>query len=724
MLHRVTTVILAMVTIVLVSCGSNGGPVSPAQPQQIKLTAISVTPSKTSLPIGRVVQFSALGTYSDGSTHNISSEVAWHSSSTNVGAISITGMLAPLAAGTTSIAATASGVTGSATVTVTPATIASLSLTCANTSIAYGTKEQCAALGTFTDGTTQNISGSVTWSSSQPGVATVNGVGIVSGLAAGSTVITASSGSVSSSVSLKVSSALAVSLSVAPSNMTMPIGVVRQFAATAKFSDGSTQDITLSAAWSSSNTAVATVQGGTVISIATGTTTISASFETVNNSTALTVTVPALVSIAITPASPQIALGTSLQLSATGTYDNGSTQNITNKCIWTSSSTLATVSNGTVKSQAPGITTISASIGSVTGNTALNVSTATLTAIYVTPATPTIGVGASKSFFATGKFSDGTTQSLTTQVAWSSSSTAVATMSGSTATGVGPGTTTIAAAFTTLSGAVVSGSTSLAVSNATLTSLSISPASAAISAGQSQQFLITAHYSDGTTQTPSNVVWTSSNTTVATINSNWAFGIQAGTTTITATYNSLKASAVLNVGGGTLESIFISPSSATIATSTKQQFTATGSYSDGSTRNLNYYVTWTSSDYNVATVSNIGGASGVATGVSPGNVVIGAMIGSVVGAADLTVTNATLTEITISPQSSNISTGTNQNFRAMGTFSDGTVQNITSSVTWSSSDPAVATINSAGTAASVSAGTSTITASANGVTGTATLTVY
>ena len=725
MLHRVTTVILAMVTMVLIGCG--GGSSSPATtppPQQAQLTAVSVSPANSTLPVGKTQQFSARGTYSDGSTKNLTSGVTWHSSNTNIGAVSTTGLLAPLSAGKTTVSATVSGITGSASVTITPAAIVSLSVSCPIASIAYNTAEQCTAIAKLTDGTAQNVSGSVSWSSSQPAVATV-ALGLVKGISAGSSVITAASGSASSSITVNVTNANIVSLSVTPSNPTLPTGVVRPFVATGTFSDQSTQDITLSATWSSSSAAVATVSNGSVATLTEGTTTITASFEGTSNSTLVTVTAPTLVSIAISPANPHIAVGTSVQLSATGTFNNGSTHDITNSCTWSSSdASVATASNGWVKSLATGTATISAVNGAVTGTANLTVSSATLTAIYLTPANPTIGVGAIKSFSATGSFSDGTTQNLTSQVTWTSSNTGVATMNGSTATGVAAGTATVSATFVPISGPNVSGSTTLTVSNATLTSLSVFASSTTISVGQSQQFLVIAHYSDGTTQTPGPVVWTSSNTAVATMSSNYAFAIQAGTTTITATYNSLQASATLTVSGGTLVSILITPPSATIAQTTTAQFNATGNYNDGSSRDLTYYVTWTSSNYNIATISNIGGTNGLATGVAPGSVVVGALVGSVLGTANLTVTNATLTAITIAPQSAGISLGTSQNFNAMGSFSDGTVQNITRSSTWSSSNANVATINTLGTAASVGKGTSTITANSNGVSGTAVLTVF
>jgi Bacterial Ig-like domain (group 2) len=82
-----------------------------------------------------------------------------------------------------------------------------------------------------------------------------------------------------------------------------------------------------------------------------------------------------------------------------------------------------------------------------------------------------------------------------------------------------------------------------------------------------------------------------------------------------------------------------------------------------------------------------------------------------------------LTSIAVTPGTAAIVSGGTQQFTATGTYSDGSTQNITSQVTWTSSNTGVATINTAGLASGVSAGSSTLTAAQGGVTGTATLTV-
>ena len=88
-----------------------------------------------------------------------------------------------------------------------------------------------------------------------------------------------------------------------------------------------------------------------------------------------------------------------------------------------------------------------------------------------------------------------------------------------------------------------------------------------------------------------------------------------------------------------------------------------------------------------------------------------------------TGSTASLTSIAVTPANPAILAGASQQFTATGTYSDGTIQNLSSQVTWTSSATAVATINSSGLATGVSAGTTTITAALAGVSGHTVLTV-
>lgn len=264
------------------------------------------------------------------------------------------------------------------------------------------------------------------------------------------------------------------SIAITPANTSVPAGTTQQFTATGTFSTGETYNLTDSVTWSSSKNTVATVSNvsgtqGLASALATGTATITALSGKITGSTILTVTPPTLVSIAVTPSAPSIAAGTQQQFTATGTYTNGSTQNLTGSVSWSSSVTnIATVSSGGLAiGVAAGTTSISATSGSITGVAALTVTPATLLSIAVTPSLPSIALGASQQLTATGTYSDSSTQNITTTVTWTSGNTAVATISNTAgsqglATSVAVGTSAITATL----GSVTSPSDTLTVNPA------------------------------------------------------------------------------------------------------------------------------------------------------------------------------------------------------------------------------------------------------------------
>jgi len=169
------------------------------------------------------------------------------------------GLASGVGVGSSVITATSGLVSGSATLTVTAATLQSIAVTPANPTIPKGLTNQFTATGAYSDGTSQNITASVTWSSGTTSVATVVSGGLASGVGVGSSVITATSGLVSGSTTLTVTAATLQSIAVTPANPTIPKGLTNQFTATGAYSDGTSQNITASVTWSSGTTSVATV---------------------------------------------------------------------------------------------------------------------------------------------------------------------------------------------------------------------------------------------------------------------------------------------------------------------------------------------------------------------------------------------------------------------------------------------------------------------------------
>jgi hypothetical protein len=190
---------------------------------------------------------------------------------------------------------------------------------------------------------------------------------------------------------------------------------------------------------------------------------------------------------------------------------------------------------------------------------------------------------------------------------------------------------------------------------ATLQSIGISPQSQTVAAGLTQQYNAIGIYSDGTSGPLTSVTWATSNTAVATVStSGLATGVKQGTATISAASGTVTGSTSLAVGPPNLVSISVAPQSPSIPAGQTQQFTATGSYTDGSTQNLSS-VTWSSGTTSVATISTAGLATAVTTGTS----VIEAADGSIVGSTTLTVAPSLLPPVSYILGSTFASGGTN-----------------------------------------------------------------
>lgn len=159
----------------------------------------------------------------------------------------------------------------------------------------------------------------------------------------------------------------------------------------------------------------------------------------------------------------------------------------------------------------------------------------------------------------------------------------------------------------------------------------------------------------------------------------------------------------------TLSSITVSPSTSTlwVALNT-QQFTATGHYSDGTTKDLTAGATWSSSSPSIAIVST----SGMGTPVAAGTVTISATSGGMSGTSTVTVVGLATGTITPSgPTLSLTGSPSSAQLSATALWTDGKTQDITSAMTWSSSDTTVAAVSASGNVTRAeNAGYATITA--------------
>jgi Bacterial Ig-like domain (group 2) len=429
-------------------------------------------------------------------------------------------------------------------------------------------------------------------------------------------------------------------------------------------------------------------------------------------------TTKVLSSIATSPATADLAVGATEQFTAKAIYNDGSTADVTSSATWADANAkvASITSSGIATGVAAGSTTITATMGALSGTATLTIAgpAKTLASIAVSPATVAIATGATQQFSATATYSDGSTANVTTSATWVSSKPAVATISAAgLATALTTGSTTVTA---TVSG-ISSNAATLTVpaSVATVTSIAITPATASIAAGATQQFVATATYSDGTTgNVTTTATWTSSKPTVAAVASGLAKGVAAGSTTLTASLNGVNGTATLTVTP-TLSSIAVTPNPAAIEVGATQQFIATATYSDNSTKVVTSAATWKSANTGVATVN----ATGLASGVAANSTTVTATFNGISSnAATLNVT-----AVAITPSPATFAVGATEQFTAKQNNPDGTTTDITATANWTSANTAVATVASGGLATGVTPGTTTITASLNGMSGNVTVTV-
>ncbi|WP_428772489.1 beta strand repeat-containing protein [Vibrio sp.] len=678
---------------------------------------LQLTPGSATVAKGTTKALKAVAVFSDGTSQDVTSQATWDSSNKSVATIE-KGLASSLAMGSTVITAQFQGQTSNnGTLTVTAASVSSVQVTPGTASVANGTTAQFTAVATFSDGTTQDVTDQVSWNSTNKSVATIDGNGEASALAEGSSTITAVFGGVSSNgATMNVTAATITDLQVSPSTAAIAKGTGQAYTAVAIYSDGSNQNVTSQVTWYSSDSDIASISNsGQAQGLAEGTVTISASFMGENsNNASLTVTTATLSSVQVTPGSSSIAKGTTVNFVATAYFSDGTSQDITNQASWTSSNdTVATIStSGLVTGEDTGNTSIRATYDGTPSNAAsLTVTDAQVVSVQLAPASSSVAKGNTKQLTATANYTDGSSQDVTSLASWSSSNQSVATVSPSgLADALDVGSTNITATYQTK----VSNNAALSVTNATVTEVTVSPASVSIAKGTNTSFTATAHYSDNTTQDVTTIAsWSSDDETVATISAGNAHAEDIGSAVINATYGAVKSSdANLTVTTATVSSILVTPTNASIALGTTQDFTATAIYTDGTTTDITNQASWASSDTGVATIES----GGTATGQGQGSSVITASYQSKTSNdADLTVTAATVNSVLITPASPSIANGTNQPFTAIATFSDATNQDVTTQASWTSSNSSVATINSSGLAESVATGTSNIKATFSGI---------
>ncbi|NOZ51843.1 MAG: hypothetical protein GXP08_01680 [Gammaproteobacteria bacterium] len=442
--------------------------------------------------------------------------------------------------------------------------------------------------------------------------------------------------------------------------------------------------------------------------------------------------------IQLFPVNPEISLGTTITINATAIYADNSKADVTEQVVWSlvNNSGVAFISNEAVnKGQAHGLSVgravVVARLSGKQASTTIIVNEAQLLSLELSARDIQIPSGTKKTISARGRYSNNTTQDVTSLVTWTIAdpTTAIVTP-GEVAivNGVAIGNTELQAA---LGG--ISTSVAVSVTNAFLQTLTIEPFQPRLSVGAHSMLQVLAGFSDGSVENVSDQVsWASSNTAIANV-SNEAdtigkvTAISTGSVTLSATLQGVSADTVLVVSDAVLQSITVSPSSVSLAKGTTQRLFATGLYSDNSVKDITSRVVWRASNLNAIDVANVAGAEGLITALETGVSQVIASLDDQSGSINAVVNAAELVSINVTPFAPTIAAGTALQLSAVGNYSDGATQDLTHLVAWDSANTDVATIsnskNSNGSLFAVASGDVIVSANYTGVVGSVTLNV-
>ena len=679
--------------------------------QKTPVAAVVVRPNHIDATPGVHAPLTAI-TYD--AANNILSDraVVWTSSNDGVATVNASGMVTAVGPGNATITGTAEGKSDAATITVTQGAVATVTVAPSPLAITVGQTSQLVA--TARDANNSVVSGRpVSWSSSNTSVATVSDAGVLKAVAAGTTTVTATIDGKSGTAAITVSSVPVASVTLQPPGATLAKGSSTQFTAIVKDASGNVltdRPIT----WASSNSSVLFVdQTGGALGVGAGDATVSATCEGVTGTALVTVTIVPVASVTVTPSPASVSVGQTMTLTATVKDANGNV--LTGRVVaWsTSNPGVATVSpTGAVTGVAAGTVTITATSEGKSGTSTVNVTFAPVGTVTVTPSSTTIIVGQSTTLTATVKDVNGNTVLRT--VSWSSNKPAKATVTSSgVVTAVDTGAVTITA---TAEG--VSGTASVTILPVPVASVTVTPSSATIDVGKTVQLTAVTKDANGNVLTGRTIAWSTSDATVATVSSTGVVtgaGSGGKSATITATSEGKSGTSTITVNPVPVGSVTVTPAPASVAVGLTVQLTATVKDANGLIV-TDRPVTWTSANPAVATVSS----TGLVTGVTVGTVTISAKAETKTGTSSVTVTPPPVASVTVQPPDDTILQNQTTTFTAVTKDANGNV--LTGrSITWSSSNTSVATVNTIGTATGGAAGVATITATSEGKSGTATL---
>ncbi|MBO7077043.1 MAG: Ig-like domain-containing protein [Bacteroidales bacterium] len=625
--------------------------------------------------------------------------VTWSTSDESIAKVDYNGKVTAVREGSTTITAKAGEKTATCAVSVSKKVVDVTSVTLNKTELTLteGDSETLTATVKPDDATDKTV----TWTSSDASIASVDANGKVTAVKDGSATITAKAGEKTATCAVTVSKNVVAVTSVTlnKTELTLTEGDSETLAATVKPDDATDRTVT----WSTSDATVAAVDNnGKITAVKEGSATITAMAGEESATCAVSISKKVIEVASVTLNKTELILteGDSETLTATVKPDDATNKTVT----WsTSDESIAKVdNNGKVTAVKEGTATIIARAGAKSATCALSVRRKVIevTSITLNKAELTLTEGDSETLTATVKPDDATDKTVT----WSTSDATIATVDNNgKVTAVKAGSATI-----TAKAGEKSATCALSVSRKVIevTSVTLNKAELTLTEGDSETLSATVKPDDATDKT---VMWSSSDASVASVDANGKVtALKEGKATITAKAGEKSATCAVNVSRKVIEvtSVTMNKAELTLTEGDSETLTATVKPDDATDKT----VTWTSSDANVASVD----AYGKVTAVKEGHATITAKAGEISASCSVTVNKKVIpvTEVVLNKTQLKLTEGDRESLIATVKPDDATNK----IVTWITSDQKIATVDNDGIVRAIAPGTAKITAKAEGKT--------
>lgn len=523
--------------------------------------------------------------------------------------------------------------------------------------------EKIKLMATYPDGTIDDVSDKAVWTTDKANVADAI-KGTVTGYGVGTANLTATYGTKSTTIKVDVDST--VKLSLDKPNILLKKNATENLKLEATYADGTKADFTDRAEWASSDADIVQVTKGKLSAVSIGEATIYAKYGDKVITANVDVEVPRRLVVSSDLLSLQT--GQELPLILTATYADGTNDNtIAANATWSvDDDAVAFVSKGLVKGYKSGEATVTAEYGGKKTTTKVEVDIPTI----IKPSKKIVNLqkGGSDKITLTAYFKDGREVDVTSKAEWTTSSKDIAEARSGDITGIATGAATITAKYGTRTAVIQ-------VSVGVLKSLTVSKEKLIMKKDDTITLTAEAIYTDDTknSDAAADVIWTSSNLKVATVDGGKVKALASGESTLTAQLDNKTVTITVQVD-------MASDLSANVANlvfdmNETRSIVLTATDASGAARTVTNEAEWKSSSSSIALVSK-----GVVTPVSRGKATITATYGG--KSVSIPVEIGVIQTLVADKSFIVTKRGDQVQVKLTATLADGTTKDVTETATW------------------------------------------